>query len=80
MAPAVDVARLDEGRRDAEARQRVVQQVVRAAAERARATTRAGTGQRRDRQVQRGLAAGGGDRPYAPRARLRTSNAALSDC
>jgi hypothetical protein len=35
-APGVDVARVDERRRDAEARQRVIEQVVRAAVERAR--------------------------------------------
>ncbi len=35
-APRVEVAGIDEGRLDAEARQRVVEQVVRAAVERAR--------------------------------------------
>jgi hypothetical protein len=38
-APGVDVARIDEGGRDAEARQRVGQQVVRAAVERAAGAT-----------------------------------------
>jgi hypothetical protein len=65
-APAVDVAGLHEGRRDAEARQRVVQQVVRAAVQRARADdVRAGAGQRADREVQRGLAARRRDRADA---------------
>jgi hypothetical protein len=35
-APGIDVARVDERRRDAEPRQRVVEQVVRAAVQRAR--------------------------------------------
>ena len=61
-APAVEVAGLDEGGLDAEAAHRVVQQVLRAAVERgAGHDVRAGAHQRGDRQVQRGLAAGGGD-------------------
>ncbi len=65
-APCVDVARLDERGLDAEARQRVVQQIVAAAVERAGGHhVRAGTGQRGDRQMQGGLAAGGGDRADA---------------
>ena len=60
--PGVQVARVDKGGGDAEARQRVVQQVVRAAVQRtAGHDVRAGTGQRADGQVQRRLAAGGGD-------------------
>ena len=65
-APAVDVARLDEGRLDAEAAHRVVQQVLRAAVQRrAGHDVRARAHQRGDGQVQRGLAAGGGDRADA---------------
>ncbi|MNT28972.1 hypothetical protein D3C72_1646930 [compost metagenome] len=61
-APGVDVARLDEGGLDAEAAQRVVQQVVRAAVQRRRGHhVRARAHQRGHRQVQRGLARGRGD-------------------
>jgi hypothetical protein len=60
--PAVQVVRLDEGGVDAEAAHRVVQQVLRAAVQRgAGDDVRAGAHQRRHAQVQRGLAAGGGD-------------------
>ncbi|MCY1360848.1 hypothetical protein D3C81_1016680 [compost metagenome] len=65
-APGVDVARLDEGGLDAEAAQRVVQQVVRAAVQRRRGHhVRAGAHQRGHGEVQRGLARGGGDRAGA---------------
>ena len=60
-APAVDVARLDERGFDAEARECVVQQVLRAAIQRrAGHDVAARAHQRGNRQVQRGLAAGGG--------------------
>jgi hypothetical protein len=65
-APRVEVARVDERRRDAEARQRVVEQVVRAAVERARRDdVRARAHQRDDREVQRRLAARRRDRADA---------------
>ncbi len=65
-APAVDVARLDEGRRYAEARQGIGQQVVRAAVQRgAGDDVRPRPGDGGHGQVQRGLAAGGGDRADA---------------
>jgi hypothetical protein len=65
-APAVDVAGLHESGLDAEASQGVVQQVLRAAIEgRAGHDVRARAHQRGDRQVQRRLAAGGGDRADA---------------
>ena len=61
-APAVDVAGLDEGRLDAEAAQRVMQQVVRATIQRRRGDDmRARAHQRDDGQVQRRLARGRGD-------------------
>ena len=61
-APAVDIARFDEGGLDAKAPQRVVQQVLRAAVEhRAGHDVRACAHQRADGQVQRCLAAGHGD-------------------
>ena len=64
--PGVMVAGAHESRGDAEARQGVVQQVVGAAVERARADdVAAGAGQRADRQVQRGLTTGRGDRAHA---------------
>ena len=62
-APGVDVAGLHERGLDAEAPQGVVQQVVRAAVQRARThDVRARAGERRDREVQCCLAAGGRDR------------------
>jgi hypothetical protein len=65
-APAVDVARLHESGLDAEASQGVVQQVLRAAIEgRAGHDVRSGAHERGNRQVQRRLAAGGGDRADA---------------
>jgi hypothetical protein len=65
-APAVEVARVHERRLDAEALQRVVQQVVRSAVERAaRDDVRARARDRRDGEVQRGLSARGGDRADA---------------
>ncbi len=58
--------RFDEGRVDAEAPQRVVQQIVRAAVQRAGGDDmRAGAHQRGDGQMQRGLAAGRADRARA---------------
>ena len=61
-APAVDVAGFDEGGLDAEAAHRVVQQVLRAAVQRRGGhDVRARAHQRGDGQVQRRLAAGGGD-------------------
>ena len=65
-APRVEVARVDEGRLDAEARQGVGEQVVRAAVERAaRDDVRAGADQRGEREVQRRLAARRRDRADA---------------
>ncbi len=65
-APGVDVARLHEGGLDAEAAQRVVQQIVRTAVQRGRGDDmRAGAHQRGDRQMQRGLARRRGDRADA---------------
>ena len=62
----VEVARIDERRLDAEARQRVVEQVVRAAVERARRDdVRARAEQRDDRQMQRRLPARRRDRADA---------------
>jgi hypothetical protein len=61
-APAVDVAGLDEGGVDAEAAQRVVQQVLAAAVQRgAGHDVAARAHQRGNGQVQRGLAAGRGN-------------------
>ena len=77
VAPGVEVAGPDEGRRDAEARQRVLEQVVRSAVERARGDdVRAGAGDRRDREVQRRLAARRRDRPAAA---LERGDALLED-
>jgi hypothetical protein len=62
-APGVGIARIDKGRANAEARQRVFEQVVRAAVERAAGddvTARAH--QRGDHQMQRRLPGGDGDR------------------
>ncbi|MEY9604659.1 hypothetical protein AB7M74_000202 [Bradyrhizobium japonicum] len=65
-AERVEVARLDEGRGDAEARQRVRQQIDGAAIERARRhDVIAGIEQRCDGQMQRGHAARGADRADA---------------
>ncbi len=65
-APAVDVARPDKGGFDAEAAQRVVQQVVRTAVQRRRRhDMRARAHQCDDGQVQRGLARRRGDRADA---------------
>ncbi|MNM89615.1 hypothetical protein D3C81_1018480 [compost metagenome] len=65
-APGVDVARIDESGLDAEAPQRVVQQIVRAAIERrGRHDMGAGAHQRGHGQVQRGLAGCRGDGPGA---------------
>ena len=65
-APRVEVARVDERRLDPEARQRVVQQVVRAAVERARRDdVRAGRHERHDREMKRRLPARRRDRPDA---------------
>ena len=62
----VEIARLDEGRGDAEARQRVRQKVDGAAIERARRhDVVAGVQERRDGQMQRGHAARGADRADA---------------
>ena len=64
--PRVDVARIDERRRDAEARQRVVEQIVRAAVQRARRDdVRACAQQGHDGKMQRRLAAGRRDRADA---------------
>ena len=61
-APGVQIARLDEGGFDAEARQRVMQEIVRAAVERTGGDdVRAGAGDRREAEVQRCLATRGGD-------------------
>ena len=65
-APGVEVARIDERRLDAEARQRVVEQVVRAAVERARRDDVVARAQQaHDGEVQRRLPARGGDRADA---------------
>ncbi len=65
-AEAVVVARIHEARRDPEARQGVGEQIVRAAVDRARRHDVAALPhQRRDRQVQRGLARRGADRADA---------------
>ena len=65
-APAVDVARLDECRLDAEPAHGVVQQVLGAAVKRGRRhDVRPRAHQRGDRQMQRRLAAGRGDRANA---------------
>ena len=65
-APAVDVARFDERRLDAEPAHGVVQQVLGAAVKRGRRhDVRSRAHQRGDRQVQRRLAAGRGDRADA---------------
>ncbi len=65
-APGVEVARIDEGGLDAEALQRVGQQVVRAAVQRARRhDVRAGAGDGGQAEVHGGLAAGDGDAGHA---------------
>ena len=65
-AEFVERARLDESRGDAEARQRVRQEVDGAAIERGGGDDMiAGIHQRRDRQMHRGHAAGGADRADA---------------
>ena len=65
-APCVEVARIDERRPDAEPRQRVVEQVVGSAVQRARRDdVPAGPHQRRDGEVQGRLPAGGRDGPHA---------------
>ena len=78
-APGIGVARVDEGGGDAEARQGIAEQVVRAAVERTRGDdvpARAGEGG--DGQQQRRLAAGHGDRPTPPSsAAMRSSSTAL---
>jgi hypothetical protein len=62
-AIGVGIARIDEGRRDTEARQGQLQQIGAAAVQRlGRHEVTAGAHQRRDRQVQCRLAARGGDR------------------
>ncbi len=61
-SPCGDVTRFDKGGFNAKAAQRVVQQVVRAAIQsRARHNVRARAHERGHAQVQRGLAAGGGN-------------------
>ena len=66
LFPGGEIARVDEGGLDAEARQRIGEQIVRAAVERARCDdVRACCRDRGDRQVQRGLAARGRDRSDA---------------
>jgi hypothetical protein len=69
----------DEGRGDAEARQREVEQVVRAAVERARGDdVRAGAGDRRDRQMQAAWPLAVAIAPLPPsRAATRSSRTAL---
>ena len=65
-AESFHIARIDEGRFDAEARQRVAQQVMGAAVQRPRGNdVRTGAHQRDDGQMQRRLAAGRGDSPHA---------------
>jgi hypothetical protein len=65
-APGVEVAGLHEGSLNAEAAQRVVEQIVRAAIERRRRNNmRARAHQRGNGQMQRGLAARGADRARA---------------
>ena len=57
-SPQIEIARIDECRRNAEPRQRELKQIVRAAIKRAgRDDMRAGAHQRDDCEVQRGLAA-----------------------
>ncbi len=66
LSPGIEVARANERGLDAEARQRIGKQIVRAAVERARGDeVRARAGDRRHREVQRGLAARGRDGPHA---------------
>ena len=63
---AVEIARLDEGRGDAEARQGMGEQIDRAAVERGRRNDMvAGVEQRGDGEVHRGHAAGGADGAHA---------------
>ncbi len=65
-APALDVARVDEGRLDAKARQRKGEQVVGAAVERATCDdVAARTHQRGNGEVQGGLSARGRNRAHA---------------
>src|SRR5690606_20155149 len=66
LAPAVDVAGIDESRLDPEPRQGVLEQVVRAAIERARSDdVRAGAGNGRDGEVEGSLARCRRDRAHA---------------